>query len=185
MKNTWTKSSRLARYSNNPEAGVALDFRVHSQTILNMNLKSTIGGLAGACTLTLLNESVKKLDKDAPRMDLLGMNAVARLTKGNSLLALTAGKLFPVALAGDIVSNSLYYSMADTGARNSTLVRGALLGLAAGLGAVALPRTLGLNDDATTRTVKTKILTVAWYVLGGLAAATAINALGRNGQAES
>lgn len=145
-----------------------------------MNIKSTLGGLAGACALTLLNESVKKLDKDAPRMDLLGMNAVARLTKGNNLLAQTASKLFPVALAGDLVSNSLYYSMADTGDKNKTLVRGALLGLGAGLGAVVLPKTLGLNDDATTRTLKTKILTVSWYVIGGLTAALAINLLNKS-----
>jgi hypothetical protein len=142
-----------------------------------MNVKSTIGGLAGACTLTLLNESVKKLDKDAPRMDLLGMNAVARLMKGNNILTQTAGKLFPVALAGDLVSNSLYYSMADSGNRKSTLIRGALLGVAAGLGAVGLPKTLGLNEEATTRTMKTKILTVTWYVIGGLVAAAAINLL--------
>lgn len=142
-----------------------------------MNLKSTIGGLAGACTLTLLNESVKKLDKDAPRMDLLGMNAVARLMKGNNILAQTAGKLFPVALVGDLVSNSLYYSMADSGDKKKTLIRGGLLGLAAGLGAVVLPKTLGLNEEATTRTLKTKLLTVTWYIIGGLAAAGAINLL--------
>ena len=142
-----------------------------------MNLRSTIGGLAGACTLTLLNESVKKLDKDAPRMDLLGMNAVARLMKGNNILAQTAGKLFPVALAGDLVSNSLYYSMADSGDKDKTLIRGGLLGLAAGLGAVVLPKTLGLNEEATTRTLKTKVLTVTWYVIGGLVAAGAINLL--------
>ena len=145
-----------------------------------MSIRSTLGGLAGACTLTLLNESVKKLDKDAPRMDLLGMNAVARLMKGNNILTQTAGKLFPIALAGDLVSNSLYYSMADTGDKKNTLVRGALLGLGAGLGAVVLPKTLGLNDDATTRTLKTKVLTVTWYVIGGLAAAAAINLLDRN-----
>ena len=142
-----------------------------------MNIKSTLGGLAGACTLTLLNESVKKLDKDAPRMDLLGMNAVARLMKGQNILAQTAGKLFPIAMAGDLVSNSLYYSMADTGNKKNTLIRGALLGVGAGLGAVVLPKTLGLNDEATTRTLKTKVLTVTWYLIGGLAAAAAINLL--------
>ena len=142
-----------------------------------MNIKSTLGGLAGACTLTLLNESVKKLDKDAPRMDLLGMNAVARLMKGQNILAQTAGKLFPIAMAGDLVSNSLYYSMADTGNKRNTLIRGALLGVGAGLGAVVLPKTLGLNDEATTRTLKTKVLTVTWYLIGGLVAAAAINLL--------
>ena len=144
-----------------------------------MNMKSTLGGLAGACTLTLLNESIKKIDKDAPRMDLLGMNAVARLMKGNNILTQTADKLFPVALAGDLVSNSLYYSMADAGNRKKTLIRGSLLGLGAGLGAVMLPKSLGLNDEATTRTFKTKVLTITWYVLGGLAAAAAINFLDR------
>lgn len=144
-----------------------------------MNVKSTLGGLAGACTLTLLNESIKKIDKDAPRMDLLGMNAVARLMKGNNILTQTADKLFPVALAGDLVSNSLYYSMADAGNRKKTLIRGSLLGLGAGLGAVMLPKSLGLNDEATTRTFKTKVLTVTWYVLGGLVAAAAINFLDR------
>lgn len=145
-----------------------------------MNIKSTIGGLAGACALTILNQSVKKLDKDAPRMDLLGMNAVARLMKGNNLLTQTAGTLFPVALAADLVSNSLYYSMADTGDRKNTLIRGTLLGLGAGLGAVVLPKTLGLNEDATTRTFKTKVLTVTWFLIGGLVAAAAINLLDRN-----
>lgn len=149
-----------------------------------MNIKSTIGGLAGACTLTLLNESVKKLDKDAPRMDLLGMNAVARLMKGNDILTQTAGKLFPIALAGDLVSNSLYYSMADSTDRKKTLIRGGLLGLGAGLGAVVLPKTLGLNEEASTRTVKTKVLTVAWYVIGGLVAAAAMNLLDKTKTAD-
>lgn len=142
-----------------------------------MNVKSTIGGLAGACALTLLNESVKKLDKDAPRMDLLGMNAVARLMKGNDIIARTAGKLFPVAMASDLVTNSLYYSMADTGDKSKTLIRGTLLGLGAGIGAVVLPGPMGLNEGASARTTKTKVLTVAWYLIGGLVAAAAINLL--------
>lgn len=142
-----------------------------------MNVKSTIGGLAGACALTLLNQSAKKLDKDAPRMDLLGMNAVAKLMKGNDIITQTAGKLFPIALAGDLVTNSLYFGMADAGDKNKTLIRGTLLGLGAGIGAITLPKTLGLNDEATTRTLKTKVLTVAWYVIGGVVAAVAINLL--------
>jgi hypothetical protein len=140
-----------------------------------MNVKSTLGGLAGACALTLLNESAKKLDKDAPRMDLLGMNAVARLMKGNDIMSMTASKLFPTAMAGDLITNSLYFSMADSGDKSKTLIRGALLGLGAGVGAVTLPKTLGLNEEATTRTMKTKVLTVAWYLIGGLVAAAAIN----------
>lgn len=145
-----------------------------------MNVKSTIGGFAGACALTLLNQTAKKIDKDAPRMDLLGMNAVARLMKGNDLISQTAGKIFPIAIAGDLVTNSLYFGMADSDDGNKTLIRGTLLGLGAGVGAVVLPKTLGLNEEATSRTLKTKVLTVTWYVIGGLVAAAAINLLQRN-----
>ena len=142
-------------------------------------MKGTLGGLAGACALTLLNEGARKLDKDAPKLDLLGMNAVARLVKGNNLLTQAADRIFPVALAGDLVSNSLYYSMAESADNKNTLIRGTLLGLAAGVGAVVLPKVLGLNEDATARTTKTKLLTIAWYLIGGVVAAAAINGLER------
>ena len=142
-----------------------------------MKVKGTIGGLAGACALTLLNEGAKKLDKDAPKMDLLGMNAVARLMKGNSLATQAADTLFPIALAGDLVSNSLYYSMAEGGDKKNTMIRGALLGIAAGLGAVLLPERLGLDERPTGRTTKTKLLTISWYLIGGLVAAAAMNAM--------
>ena len=144
-----------------------------------MNVKGTLGGLAGACALTLLNEGARKLDKDAPKMDLLGMNAVARLVKGNNLLTQAADRIFPVAVAGDLVSNSLYYSMAETADNKNTLIRGTLLGLAAGVGAVVLPKMLGLNEDATASTTKTKVLTIAWYLIGGVVAAAVINGLER------
>lgn len=142
-----------------------------------MNVRGTLGGLAGACALTLVNEGARKLDKDAPDLDLLGMNAVARLTKGNHIIAQTAGKLFPLALAGDLVSNSLYYSMAEGGDRKDTWMRGTLLGLAAGLGAVLLPQALGIEDRPVAKSTKTKVLAVTWYLLGGVVAAAAINAL--------
>jgi|SRR5690606_22995050 len=139
-----------------------------------MSIKSTIGGLAGACTLTLLNEGFRGLDKDAPRMDLLGMNAIALILKGNNILAQTATRLFPLAVAGDLISNALYYSMADAQDKGKTMARGAALGLAAGLGAILLPKVLGLNEESTTRTPKTQVLTVSWYLIGGLAAAASI-----------
>jgi hypothetical protein len=67
--------------------------------------------------------------------------------------------------------------MAESGDSKNTMIRGALLGIAAGLGAVFLPETLDLHERPTHRTVKTKILTVTWYVIGGLVAAAAINAM--------
>lgn len=140
-----------------------------------MKVSSTLGGLAGAAALTLMNQGVKKLDKDAPRLDLLGENALAKFMKGNDMLSKTTQQFFP--LAADLISNSLFFGMARGNSSSATLVRGALLGLGAGIGAMALPKPLGLNPDYTAKNNHTKVLTVAWYVLGGLVAAAVINAL--------
>lgn len=142
-----------------------------------MELKNAVGGLAGAAALTLINQGVSKFDKDAPRLDLLGMNAVAKFAKPR-LPVLT--NLFPIAIGGDLISNSLYYAMAKGETRQSTYWRGALLGLGAGLGAISIPQKLGMASGAVSRKPKTKLLTVAWYVIGGLVAAAAINLLHKN-----
>src|SRR5690606_20451044 len=110
-----------------------------------MKLAAAIGGLAGACALTLINQLVSKVDRKAPRLDLLGMNAVAKFVKSPAGAPQIVQKLFPMSLAGDLFSNTLYYAMAGGGSRKSTLVKGALLGLGAGLGAVALPKPMGLD----------------------------------------
>ncbi len=144
-----------------------------------MNVTSALGGLAGACALTLLNEGVKKIDKDAPRLDLLGMNAAAKLIKGSGLKKKTGPDgLYKASIAGDLLSNSLYFAMARTPDKDTTLMRGALLGIGAGLGAITLAKPLGLDPYLGEAPFKTKALTVAWYVVGGLVAAAVINLLG-------
>lgn len=145
---------------------------------MNQRLSSALGGLAGACALTALNEGAKRINKNAPRLDLLGMNAVARLVKGGGFgSTITKGKIMPASLAGDLLSNSLYFGMAGAGDKKQTLLRGALLGLGAGLGAITLAKPLGLDERVVSATTTTKALTVAWYVVGGLVAAAVINLL--------
>jgi hypothetical protein len=57
-------------------------------------------------------------------------------------------------------------------------MRGALLGLAAGVGAAYLPPRIGLGEQPGQRPPATQIMTVAWYLAGGLAAAAAAGHLG-------
>jgi hypothetical protein len=147
-----------------------------------MNISSALGGLAGACALTLLNESIKRIDKNAPRLDLLGQNAAAKLMKGNDLVPHTLQQYFP--LAGDIVTNSLYFAMAKGESKANTYVRGALLGLSAGIGALSLPKPLGLEEEHTTKATTTKVMTIAWYLIGGLIAAAVMNAMNKDTEAE-
>jgi hypothetical protein len=143
----------------------------------DMKLKSTIGGFAGACALTLINEVVARVDKKAPRLDLLGMNAVAKFFKGPNSAPPLVKTLLPMAVVGDLVSNTLYYALADGKSKNNTLLKGALLGLGAGLGAVAFPKPMGLDPTPTNKSPRTQALTVAWYTIGGLVAAAVINAI--------
>ena len=140
-------------------------------------LRSLGSGLAGACALTLVHEAARHTFADAPRMDVLGMRAMARSYNAVGAPTPAPNELFNRTLVGDIAGNALYYSMVGIGARRSVWLRGALLGLGAGLGAVALPGPLGLGTDASARTRATEVMTVAWYTLGGLAAAATYDLL--------
>jgi hypothetical protein len=167
---------RWGRYCWHRFFGYALNQRQQTtKTNRFMKVSSTLGGLAGAAALTLLNEGVKKVDTNAPRLDLLGQNALAKFMKGNDMLSKTAQQFFP--MAGDLISNSLFFGMARGNSAGATLVRGALLGLGAGVGAVVLPEPLGLEAKHTNKSNETKLMTIAWYVIGGLVAAAVINTL--------
>src|SRR5437868_15377848 len=110
-------------------------------------------GLAGAITLSLIHESVKRIVPEAPRLDLLGMNAVSKGLKASGIKPPSQAALFTWALAGDLISNSIYYSLADVGKGGKTWKKSALLGLAAGIGAVTLSGPLGLKEKYTGKTI--------------------------------
>jgi len=140
-------------------------------------LEALGGGLAGACALTAVHESVRRACPVAPRMDLLGMRAIEKSMHAAGAEPPEGDRLHTLALASDIVSNSLYYSLVGVGGPRGAWLRGALLGLVAGVGAVALPGPLGLGREPSNRTTSTQVMTVGWYLLGGLAAAAAYRLL--------
>jgi hypothetical protein len=126
------------------------------------------GGLAGAAAVTLIHESVKKIVPNAPRLDLLGMNAISKGLNAAGIKTPTGSKLFAIALTGDILSNSIYYSLAGAGNEKNLWLRSSLLGLVAGITAVSLPRPLGLEDKHTNKNTSTKLMTVGLSVAGAL-----------------
>ncbi|MDQ3534394.1 MAG: hypothetical protein M3421_02070 [Bacteroidota bacterium] len=136
-----------------------------------MNTAQAIGsGVAGAVVLTALHESIKQIAPNAPRMDHIGMQIVKKAKD-------TAGKdnndkstLYDQALAGDLVANSLLYSIVGAGERNSWL-RGLIVGAGAGIAAVVLPQLLPVDEDASSRNISTAAMTIGVYALAGLAAA--------------
>lgn len=144
-----------------------------------MKASAVLGGLAGAAALTIMHESVKKIDSKAPRMDLLGMMALSKILRNVGKNPPGTNKLYMYTMAGDLLSNALYYSLAGIGTNKGVLPKGAVLGLAAGLGALLLPKPLHLNEAYSSRTTHTQVLTVAYYLVGSLVAAALIKRLRR------
>ena len=136
-------------------------------------LQALGAGLVGACTLTLLHESARRLTPHAPRMDVMGMRAIAKSLSKIGMTPPSDDRLHRLALIGDLVSNSFYYSLIGVGDDDHVWRRGALLGLSAGISAVTLPRPLDLGRQPGERAPMTQIMTMAWYLAGGLAAAAA------------
>lgn len=140
-------------------------------------LKNFAGGLAGAVALNILHETARHLYHDSPRVELIGEEAVTKISEAAGMEPPKGDSLYATTLAGDVLSNALYYSAIGAAKKKHLLVTGLGIGLAAGVGALSLTRPLGLNDAPVTRTNTTKALTVAWYTFGGLIAALTIKSL--------
>lgn len=138
------------------------------------SITALAGGLAGASIVTLIHESVRQFVPQAPRMDLMGEQAISKMMRSAGSTPPSENKLYTLSLTGDVLSNALYYSLAGIGNKKGIILKGALLGLAAGIGAVVLPKPLGLNEAYSSRTLETKIMTVALYFIGGIASAAAM-----------
>jgi hypothetical protein len=131
-------------------------------------LKAMTSGLLGAIALTALHQAARRSLSHPPRMDLLGERAIARGIEAAGMHPPRGKTLQELALAGDLVSNSLYYSLVGIKGAQHAPACGALLGLLAGVGAVVLPGPLGLGNDASNRTRSTTAATIGLYLAGGL-----------------
>ena len=127
-------------------------------------------GLAGAVVLTVAHQLLRKVSDDAPRMDLMGEEALDKITDKTGTDIPEENK-YAVTMVGDIASNTLYYALAALGKNKPSVIPGGLLGLAAGVGGVYLPKHLGLSNKYSDRTLKTRIMTMAIYTLGGFVSA--------------
>jgi hypothetical protein len=123
----------------------------------------------GAVALTAIHEFARRRLPDAPRMDVLGMRALRRIVPDADTQP--RGQLRTWALAGDLLANSLYYSLIPAETAAATWHRAAVLGAAAGAGALLLPETLGLGEPPHVHTPANQWMTVGWYVAGALVTA--------------
>jgi hypothetical protein len=130
--------------------------------------KNLLAGLAGAVTLNVLHESLKKLDTEMPRVDLVGEEAVQKTLEPFNAQIEGEGNLYRTTLVSDLLSNGIYYSMIGAGSGKNIWRRAFALGIAGGVGAVVLPKPLGLDPRPVNKTNKTRILTVGYYLTGAL-----------------
>jgi hypothetical protein len=152
--------------------------RAGSDGLRGLSWKALATGAAGAATVTLAHEVVRQLVPDPPRMDRLGMVALARVLRATGASVPGAEKLRGYTLVGDLVGNALYYAPVGMSGKRP-LLRGLALGIAAGLGAVLLTPVLGLPRRHRGLTLRTKAITVGLYALGGVAAAAMSSLLDR------
>jgi len=130
-------------------------------------------GFIGALSVNLIHEGARRVLKHPPRMDVLGKRSLKKGSRWLGIRPARGRRLYWQAMVGDMVSNSLFYSLVAMGRPRHPWARGAILGALAGLGALVLPPYLGLGRRPSRARTSTSVLTVAWYLLGGLSAARA------------
>jgi nitrate/nitrite transporter NarK len=138
-----------------------------------MKGSNLLAGLAGSTLLTGTHEITKRSNANAPRMDLLGMEALRKILKAARLGIPGQRKLFLYTMAGDLLVNGLYYASGKFISKKNAVAATIIIGVLGGIGAVVLPRALGLSNAASSRTSQTKLLTIGLYTLGGIVSAIA------------
>jgi hypothetical protein len=140
-------------------------------------IRNLLAGAAGATALNVLHESLKKKSPDMPRVDLLGEDALQKALNyfGGSIDS--KANLYKATLAGDVVGNTLYYSLIGTGNQKYLWPKAILMGLSAGIGAVTLPEPLGLDPEPVAKNNQVKVLTVVYYLLGAVVTGLVLNAM--------
>ncbi len=141
--------------------------------------KSIIAGFAGAAALNILHETIRKLDSEAPRMDLVGKQAVKKSAEAMNIEPPAGKSLYGITLAGDMVTNASYFAAIGMGGRKFMLLRAIGAGISAGIAAVKAPKPMGLNEEHVANSDKREMMTVAYYVFGAMVTAGVLSMMAK------
>ncbi len=133
--------------------------------------QALMAGAAGAVALNVVHQAAQAFTADAPRMDVVARRAIAGGMEASGLEVPDEPTLQRWALGGDLVANSIYYSVIACGKPSGVWRRALTLGVAAGLGALTLPQRMGLGAPPRSHSLANQFMTIAWYTVGGLATA--------------
>ncbi|WP_415327568.1 hypothetical protein [Chryseobacterium sp. MMS23-Vi53] len=124
--------------------------------------KKILAGLGGAIALNLLHETIRKNFDNVPQINKVGEEALNKALDKVDMKITDKDQLYAATLAGDVIGNGMYYATTATTGFNM------ISGIMMGLGAVALPKKMGLNDDPVAETTEKKVMTVAYYLFGAI-----------------
>ncbi|WP_294202344.1 hypothetical protein [uncultured Chryseobacterium sp.] len=121
-----------------------------------------IAGLGGALALSLLHETIRKNFDNVPEINKVGEEALNKVLDKADMKITSHDQLYAATLAGDVIGNGMYYATTATSGFNIAS------GLAMGLGALALPGKVGLDENPVAETTQKKVMTVAYYLFGAI-----------------
>ncbi len=124
--------------------------------------KKIIAGMGGAIALSLLHEAVRKNFDNVPEINKVGEEALNKALDKADMKITNHDQLYAATLAGDVIGNGMYYATTATSGFNIAS------GLAMGLGALALPEKIGLDEKPVAETTQKKVMTVAYYLFGAI-----------------
>jgi hypothetical protein len=142
-------------------------------------IKNLLAGLGGAVALNILHESLKHKDSKKPRVDLVGEEALQKSLNYFGTSINDKPTLYKATLAGDVVSNAIYYALIGAGSKKHIWTRALVYGISAGVGAITLPEPMGLDPEPVTKSNETKALTVAYYLAGAIVAGAILKAISK------
>lgn len=124
--------------------------------------KKILAGLGGAIALNLLHEIIRNNFDNVPEVNKVGEEALNKALETVDQKITDQDQLYAATLAGDVISNGLYYATTATSGFNL------VSGVAAGVGAVMLPKKMGLDDSPVAETTQKKLMTVGYYLFGAI-----------------
>lgn len=143
------------------------------------------GGIAGVTTLSLIQEALGKIDGGEPHTLLHKSDTIKQLQKGKKKGR--KSKELYVNFAGELLGHAGLFGLSGLGKKKNAVLRGGLLGAAAGLAIAFLDddndtsqqaiHADGRMYDAEGDALRQKIITVTLYTLGGVLAGAAIKAM--------
>jgi len=139
-------------------------------------IRNIAAGLMGSIALNILHEAVRKNLNNVPEVNLLGAEAVNKTLSQYGRPIQDPDDLHKVTLELDLIANAVYYSTIGSSGKY-IWPKAIAMGLTAGIGALKLPKPLGLDPTPVTETTQKQVLTVGYYLFGALVTALALKTI--------